>query len=123
MKNELNKNIFVYGLAFVLLISLISLLQAVDVSKVDLYYYSAVALVSTTGIAHVIALSRLLHLYDFRVGLYISISIMIFAAGISTMICIYSSLNPQFLTFIFAFIIPYFCHHAYMNFWRTINSR
>jgi hypothetical protein len=122
MKNKLNKNILVYGLVMMLLISLISLLQAVDVSKLDLLYYGALVLVSGTGIAHVIALNRLLRLQSFGTGLSISIAIMTFATGASAMIYRYSSLNLGFLTFIFAFIIPYLCWHAYLHFREIMNS-
>src|SRR5271154_1539700 len=122
-KNRFQKDILFYVLVLALLICLIGLLQAVDVSKVDLYYYFALALAFATGATHVVALERLLNVYSFSKGLYVTVAIMGFAFGISAIICRYSSLNPEFLTFIFAFVIPYLCRHAYMHFWETIKSR
>lgn len=119
----MNRDILVYAFFIVLLICAVSLLQAVDVSKVDLYYYCALALISGTGIVHVIALNRLLRLQDFGTSLSISIAIMAFAAGASAMIYSYTFLNLKFLTFIFAFIIPYLCWHAYLYFREIMNSR
>ena len=119
MENIQNKRILVYLPVTCGIVCLLGLLQAVDVSKVDLYYYFAVILAIAIGSAHAFAIDKLSGGYHFGACLCITIAVMVLAALADVIVYRYASLNPGFLTFIIAFVIPYLSWHAYLQFLKT----
>jgi hypothetical protein len=115
MKYKSNKKIFLYLPVPVICICFFSLLQAVDVSRVDLFFYFANLLTLLAGISHSVILNKFLSVNNFKHGLYITLFIMLIAAGICIAVYSYLSLNPEFLTFIFIFSVPFVCWHAYLQ--------
>ena len=124
MKNNKSlSNTLLYIPIPVLLISAVSLLQLMDVSMADLYYYFAVLLVLAIGIMHVIVTYKFLYPAshdDIRSGLWLSVLIMFFSMVIIAVIYHYAELNIQFITFIIPFIIPSICRHTYKYFFQTL---
>ena len=124
MKNNLSlSETLLYILVMVLLITALSLLQFMDVSMVDLYYYSAVLLVFGIGIIHVIATYKFSHLTLFapiKSGLLLSFLIVLLSVVFISVIYYYTALNIRFITFIISFIVPYICYHAYRYFLQIL---
>ncbi|MEP6596218.1 MAG: hypothetical protein ABJA71_09735 [Ginsengibacter sp.] len=105
----------------VLVISAVSLLQLMDVSMADLYYYLAVVLVIAIGTVHVIVINKFLYTTlpnQIRAGLSLSFFIMFFSIVVIAIIYYYAGLDFQFMTFVIPFIVPYLCWHTYGYFYK-----
>src|SRR6476660_4236028 len=101
---------FLYLPLPVLFISGVSLLQAIDVSMVDLYYYLSVLLVFAIGVVHLIITIKFLFPTSFDaigMGFWLSIAALFLSAVIIGVIYYYTELRFEFMTFIIAFIVPY----------------
>jgi hypothetical protein len=127
MKNKQSvRNLILYLLLVVLLLSGVSFLQAVDMSVVDIYYYLSVLLALAIGVMHIIITSKFLFPASSRaigMGFWLSIAALFLSAVIIGIIYYYAELNIAFMTFIIAFIIPYMCFQAYRGFlkiWKNI---
>jgi len=119
--NKSTAKALLYILIAVLFVSSVSLLQLMDVSMADYYYYFAVLLVLGIGIMHVIVTNKFLYpaSEDYMIpGLWLSVLIMFFSILIIAIIYYYEGLNIQFITFIFAFIIPYLSFRSYRYFFQ-----
>jgi len=125
MKNNKSLgNTFLYMPVPISLLSATSLLQLMDVSKADLYYYFAVLLAIILGFLHIIVIDKFLYprSTDQIASVWLSILIMFFSAVIIIIIYYYAGLNIQFMTFIISFIIPYICLHAYRYFLQILST-
>jgi MFS family permease len=120
------KGILLYGLITVIIISAISLLQWVDTSSVDLYYYLALILALGIGILHVGLMNRFLlgpvsgH---FGWGLLATILLMIAGGLGSAIVYHFIKLSYPFLTFVLVFILPFLCRETYLFFLRIPASQ
>ncbi len=109
--------IFGYSAIIIVLITMLSLLQKIDVGRIDLLYYCATAGALVIGIIHVIALNKLIGAsrQSLRTGTRITVMIVLISAGIIISIYQMAGLNIQFVTFIIPFIVAFFAWNAFLH--------
>ncbi len=113
------RRIFLYGLTALILFCAISLLQWVNASSADLYYYLAQFLALVLGIIHVLLLNKYLlrtDEQDLWKGLLATFLIMLTGAIAAGVVYHFLKLNYSFLTFVLPFIVPYICWKTYRYF-------
>jgi Type VI secretion system, TssN len=112
-----------YTLLTAIVISAISLLQWVDISRADWYYYISQLSVLGIGFIHVRVINRLLapgYTDNFSKGLLITLLIIVLSIIVSLGLYHFLQLNYSFLTFTIPFIIPFICRHSYRYFSQII---
>ncbi len=121
IKNLVNP--FYYVAIIIVITSAISLLQFIDISSVDGYYYVSQLLAFGAGIVHVFFMEKLFPQVlssNLKKGLAITFSIIIITWAIAAIVYFLTGLDYAYLTFIMAFALPYITWLSYHYFLKTV---
>jgi hypothetical protein len=118
--NKYGKKPLLYALVMTILTGIIGLLGWININQADSYYYFAQSLVFVVGIVHTWLMYKFLPVTpgDFWKGLLLTVLIMCAGALAVAIVYYFIHLDYRFLTYIFAFIVPFLCWQVYQGFFQ-----
>jgi len=119
VRKKIGNNLFLYGIASILLLAAAGLLQWTDVLSSNTHFYLSLLLALCLGIIHLPLMFRYLLApvpENFWKGLGITFLLMLLGAAGAGVIYYFIKVDLLLVTFVFPFVIPYLCFYAYLFF-------